>query len=86
MNPQTIAIVALRAAALALALSGQAKGSKALYALADAAEAGANVDAHMAEVAARLRDGSAVTDADWDSVESRIAASREALHGNPPAG
>lgn len=78
MDPKIIAIVGLRAAALALALAGQTRASNALYTLADAYEAGAPIDAHMAEVAAKLKDRT-IVDADWDDVEARITADLERL-------
>ncbi len=79
MNPLQIAIVALRAAALAVGIVGNAKASQALLAVADAVQAGVNVDAHMAAVAEKLKAGTAVTDADWDDVLARIAADSDRL-------
>ena len=73
MEPKALAVIGLRAAALALVLTGQSRAGNALYALADAAESGANVDAHMATVADKLKDRTA-TDADWQDVAGRIEA------------
>ncbi len=73
MNPMTLILVALRSAALAVGLAGQQKTSNALYTLANAAEAGRNVDAHLASVGAKLKDRSA-NDADWADVNARIDA------------
>jgi hypothetical protein len=78
MEPKALAVIGLRAAALALVLTGQSRAGNALYALADAADAGANIDAHMAEVAAKLKDRSA-TDADWTDVAARIEADSQRL-------
>lgn len=73
MNPQLLAIIGLRAAALALALVGQTKASGALYSLADAAEAGKTVDDHMTLVAEKLK-AREVTEEDWNDVAARIEA------------
>ncbi len=66
-----LAIIAIRAAALGLGLSGQQKSSSSLYALADAIEAGRLNEAHMREVAAKLNTRE-INDADWDDVLQRI--------------
>jgi len=79
MNPIILALIALRSAALAAALAGQSKVSNGLYALADAVEAGRATDAHMAEVAEKLKAGE-ITAADWDDLAARIAADRDRLH------
>lgn len=81
MDPKLLAIVGLRAAALALALAGQTKASDTLYALADAADAGRNIDAHMAEVAEKLKTRS-ITDDDWSDVAARINADSDRLQGS----
>lgn len=52
-------------------LNGQQKTSDALFALADAAEAGKAVDEHMKLVAEKLKDRDA-TDEDWADVIDRI--------------
>jgi hypothetical protein len=83
MDPKTIALVGIRAAALAMALTGQSKAANALYTLADAYEAGKNIDAHMAEVARRLKDRSPTeTDSDWDDLAARINADSARLQGS----
>jgi hypothetical protein len=51
-----------------------------LFALADAAESGKNVDAHMQLVADKLKDRDA-TDADWEDVVARIQADSDRLQG-----
>lgn len=73
MNSTVLTIIGLRAAALAVGLAGQQQTANALYTLANAAEAGMNIDAHMAEVGAKLKDRSA-TDEDWADVNARIDA------------
>lgn len=80
MNPLTLILIGLRAAALGLELQGQSKSSSALFLLADAAEAGKNVDDHMALVAAKLKDRAA-TDEDWADVNARIETDFGRLHG-----
>ena len=79
MNPLLVVLIALRAAALGAALAGQAKVSNGLYALADAIEAGRATEAHMAEVAEKLK-AQDITSVDWDDVAARIAAERDRLH------
>lgn len=81
MEPKVLAVIGLRAAALALTLTGQSRAAGALYALADGAEKGANIDAHMADVAAKLKDRSA-TDADWTDVAARIEADSARLQSS----
>jgi len=81
MDPKVLGIISLRAAALALGLMGQTRASNALYTVADAAEAGANVDAHMALVAEKLKSRD-ITTADWSDVEARIAADSERLQSS----
>lgn len=71
MNPQLLAVVTLRAAALAATLAGRGATGSALYSLATLIESGVAVDAHMAEVAAKLKDRE-LTDADWTEVANRI--------------
>lgn len=81
MNPLTLALIGLRAAALGLELQGQSRSSAALYALADAAESGVAVDAHMAAVAEKLKDRHS-TDEDWEDVVARIEADSARLQGS----
>lgn len=73
MNPTILAVITLRAAALAATLAGRSSTASALYSLADLTESGIAVDAHMAEVAAKLKDRT-LTDADWSDVANRIHA------------
>ena len=79
MNPVTLVIIALRAAALGVSLSGSSRRGDHLYAIADLVEAGAATDAHMQEVADTLSDRHA-TDADFDDVLARIMTHRGDLH------
>jgi len=80
MNPVILTLIALRSAALAAMLAGQRRTSDALYATADAVEAGRTTDAFMAEVAGKLK-AREITDADWDDFERRLAVDQERLHG-----
>lgn len=77
MNALTLALIALRAAALGLSLQGEQKGAALLRLLADSAESGRNVDAHLAEVAEKLKSGDAI---DWDELTARLEAAGELLH------
>lgn len=79
MTPSTIALVALRSAALALSASGQRRASDQLYNISDAYEAGRATDEHMALVAAKLKTRQ-VVGLDWDDVEKRIADDAARLH------
>lgn len=81
MNGKLLAIVGMRAAALALALAGQGRASNALYLLADAAEAGKAVDDHLNAVAEKLKTRTA-NDADWVDVAARIEADSARLQGS----
>jgi hypothetical protein len=81
MNPLTLALVTLRGLALSLSLAGQTRASNGLYALADAAEAGVNIDAHMSAVAEKLKSRSANTD-DWADVAERIENDSERLQSS----
>lgn len=80
MNTIAILLISIRGSALALSLAGQKRASDALYMLSDAAEAGLNVDAHLALVAAKLKDRTA-TDEDWIDVIGRIQTDSQRLHG-----
>lgn len=73
MNQTILAVITLRAAALAATLAGRSSTASALYSLADLTESGIAVDAHMAEVAAKLKDRT-LTDTDWSDVANRIHA------------
>lgn len=79
MNPQLLAVIALRAAALAASLAGRSSTASALYSLADLIDSGVAVDAHMAEIATKLKDRE-LTDADWSDVANRIHADSARLH------
>lgn len=48
LQTKVLAIIGIRAAALALAVTGQTRAANALYTLADATESGKAVDDHMA--------------------------------------
>lgn len=81
MNPLILALVALRGTALSLSLAGQTRAANGLYTLADAAERGVNIDAHMAAVAEKLKTRSS-NDADWSDVAERIEADSDRLQGS----
>lgn len=81
MDPKVIGIISLRAAALALIATGNVKAGNTLMALAAAADSGRNIDLHMAQVAAKLKDRS-VTDADWDQVTAAIEADSARLQSS----
>lgn len=76
-SPEVLAIVGLRAAALALGFAGQTSASRVVSSAADAVEGGFAVDDHMKLVAEKLKVGPS-TDADWDDVDARIKASSQA--------
>lgn len=75
MTP-TLAILALRSLGMLFGLQGQPKAASSLGLLADGIESGANVDAHMASVAAAIKSGSPL---DWDDVHDRIVADSNRL-------
>lgn len=79
MNPTLLAVVSLRALALAASLAGRPSQANALYALADLVASGVATDAHMQEVADKLAQRE-LTEADWVEVHARIQADRNALH------
>jgi hypothetical protein len=79
MNPTLLAVIGLRAAALAASLAGRSSVASALYSTADLVESGVAVDDHLAEVAAKLKDRD-LTDADWSDVANRIHADSARLH------
>ncbi len=78
-------VLALRAAALALTLTGNSRGGEALRAIAAAVDAGLEVDEHMASVAAKLEAGT-ITDADWEDVLSRVRSASARLQAARPEG
>jgi hypothetical protein len=77
MDPISIALLALRVAAGLI--SPQA--AKAVDLLSASFEAGHNIDAHLAAVAAALKSGQPV---DWDDLTSRIQADSADLHSPRP--
>lgn len=79
MNPVLLAVVTLRAAALAASLAGRHHQAEALYAAADLVASGKAVDEHMQGVADKLAAGD-VTEQDWANVKARILADSERLH------
>ncbi|MCL2161929.1 MAG: hypothetical protein FWH56_08640 [Betaproteobacteria bacterium] len=85
INFNTLAIVGLRAAGLAVSLSGEAsntqKTSQSLYLLADLLEAGKATDTHMAAVAEKLKNRE-ITQEDWDDVFARITADSARLQSS----
>lgn len=78
LSPQEIAIAALNAASLGFELAGQPKLAGMFTTLASGLQSGANIDAHMAEVAEKLKAGP-VTDTDWADVTARIEADSDRL-------
>lgn len=78
MNGVTLAIIGLRAAALALLVAGDTKSSQRMYLLADLVESGKATDDHMQLVAEKLKAGP-IVDADWDDVMQRIEDDYAAL-------
>jgi hypothetical protein len=78
MDAVTLGVIGLRGAALGLNLQGQATAANQLYLLADAIEAGENVDEHMKIVAEKLKDRNS-NDSDWSDVAARIAAHSDEL-------
>ena len=82
LNPLLLAVVGLRAAALGIGIGGRPGTGNALFAVADAVEAGVLTDEHMKLVAQKLKDG-ALKASDWDDVMQRIGIDRARLHGEP---
>jgi hypothetical protein len=78
VNNLTLAIIGLRASALALLLSGNTVAANRMYALADLVEAGRATDEQMRLVAEILKNGGP-TDADWDALMTSIEAGHAAL-------
>jgi hypothetical protein len=71
MNALLTLLVSIRAAALALSVSGDQRSGDGLYAVADAIEAGKATDDHMQLIADKLKERD-LTQADWDDVLARI--------------
>lgn len=86
MNPMVLFVTLARAGSLALSLAGQAKLSQIFDGLASAAESGVDVEAHMAEVKAKLEalhaEGKTISDADWDEVIAGIESGSSRLQGS----
>lgn len=78
MDVLTLTVIGLRAAALALLVSGRTKEANGMYALADVLEAGKATDEHMKIVAEKLKSRD-ITDQDWDDVIARINADSDRL-------
>lgn len=76
MDSRLLAIISLRALAQLFTLQGQTKQADALALVAAGVESGADVDAHMRDVAAALEAGEA---ADWDDIHARITAEADRL-------
>lgn len=85
MNPLIWLITGFRSAALALGLAGQPKLGALFDGLANLAESGADIEAHMAAVKAKLEElhaqGASIGDADWDAVVAGIEAGSKRLQG-----
>lgn len=69
-----LAQITLRSASLALALAGKPAASASLSKLADLVAAGQATDAHMQEIADKLKGGAAIDDDDFADVGARIEA------------
>lgn len=80
MNGLSWGLVSLRALATLFSLQGRTRDSDGLNSLANAAEAGMNVDAHMQKVADQLKAGTPI---DWDDITSRIEAASDRLQDKP---
>ncbi len=78
MNGLLLAVVGIRAAALALLLSGNTVASQRLYTLADLIEAGKATDEHMRLVAEKLKNGGP-TEEEWSELMDRIEADHAEL-------
>lgn len=78
MNNLILAVIGIRAAALALLLSGNTAASQRMYALADLIEAGRATDEHMRLVAEKLKNGGP-TEEDWTELLARIEADHNTL-------
>lgn len=79
MNPTLLAVISLRALALAASLAGRTTQANALYGLADLVASGIATDAHMQEVADKLAQRE-LTEADWADVHARIQSDAARLH------
>lgn len=78
MNSVFLAVLTLRSLATVYLLQGNSKASDSLGLMADALEAGKNIDARMQEVADALKAGATPN---WDDLERRIRADAARLHG-----
>lgn len=78
LTPQQIAIAALNAASLGFELAGQPKLSGMFTSLANGLQAGAEIDAHMAAVAEKLKERP-INEQDWADVTARIEADSDRL-------
>lgn len=81
MDLKLFGLIGLRGTALALTLAGNSRAGNAFYALADAAEAGVNVDDHMTAVAEKLKTRNASIE-DFTDVAQRIDADSARLQGS----
>lgn len=81
MNAALLSLVGLRAAALALSITGQTRAANSIYTLADAYERGVAIDDHMNAVAEKLK-SRPVTDEDWADVAARIEADSARLQAS----
>lgn len=82
MDPLTIALIALRGMSALFNLAGESDKGTLLSTLADGAEAGVNVDAHMQAVAVALKSGAPK---DWADAANRINTDSDLLQGKTPA-
>ena len=79
MTPTLIALVTLRSLSAVVATQGKPEIGNALAAVIAAYEAGKNVDAHMQEIADKLRDDVPLDD--WDTLTTRIDAETQKFLG-----
>lgn len=84
IDKAALSLVALRSAALALALGGQTRASNHLYTLADLVESGQATDEHMRLVADKLRSRD-ITGQDWQDVLERIETDSARLQAADPS-
>lgn len=86
LNPVLWFITLARTASLALNIAGQPKLGSTFEGLATLAESGADVEAHMAAVKAKLEElhgqGLTIGDGDWDAVLAGIESGSGRLQGS----
>ena len=81
MDPQAIALIALRGVGTLFALQGQPEARDTINALLAAHQAGKNVDAHMAAIADNLEVGGELES--WTEITNRINDVTDDFLGDP---